>query len=192
MGASYKIVNPSKRQYFDIDAFGEYDKYPLRAWGNEDGHCIHALALSLLVSHPDSFNNYLFGAWSGDSIFYPTENHQADQQGFSFGVKTASAADPTRSLYLYSYDEYDDISFEIIDALCDWDDDILKRLIIRATPKTAPPYKLCKALSVILSRDHPTTLTASTFQHLYKDSWKSILSDITQSVAVFDEGLVKY
>ena len=192
MSNDYKIVNPAKRQYFDIMAFGELDKYPLRVWGNTDGKCLHAFALSYLLSHPSNFSGYLFGAWSGDAIFFPSENHEADDNGFSFGIYTACETDPKRSLYFYSVDEYSDISSEIVDAICDWEDEILKTLITRATSAESKPYQLSKILIQILTRNHSNTITASTFRHFYKDSADKIIGAMKSFVDEFDAEIAKY
>lgn len=60
MGAYYHIVNPSKRQYLSISAFGESIKWGglITGW---KGQSLHAIALSWLVCRPERGNSVLAG-----------------------------------------------------------------------------------------------------------------------------------
>jgi hypothetical protein len=177
MSISYQVVNPQKRQCFDIGVFGESEAYPLRI-SCSDGTIVHSLALAYLLSGPFGFQKPLFGAWAGDSVFYPSDHDDPDQNGFSFGIHTATPEEPERTLYGFATEECEDISIPLVAALCDWDYEILKVLVSRAASGAQGSY--CRRAMGLILTDGTYRSVYFEFRRVFADNALRLLYDITR------------
>jgi hypothetical protein len=131
MGAWYDVVNPAKRQYLRIEAFGEDFKYGGLITGH-NGRSLHAMAIAWLVSRfPGSEYSDLQileeiqGCWFGDPIYLASDEAPAD----TAGISTSTPDHPDRNLYRLAHQEFEDVTARVIKSLCEKDQDIAEILV---------------------------------------------------------------
>ncbi len=97
MGVCYRVVNPDKQEYFDIDAFGDDDRNPAARSIFCPSDYLHALAIAYLVvgESDDSYR----ARWSRDKIIYINDH---DDEAIDNVIRN-----------------YKDITTPILDELCD-------------------------------------------------------------------------
>jgi hypothetical protein len=119
MGQYFLAVNPIKRQYVDPMCFGQDN----REWDIFDSACGHAVALLMTDSKgyesvqaiPPGNPMRLIGLWLGDPVVVAGDDYGAPN---SFGFRTTTDAEPERNLYRMAEDEFQDISYYAVAALC--------------------------------------------------------------------------
>lgn len=111
MGQYYKVVNTTKKQVMYPHAFGSGAK--LMEFSSDGMSIMQGLAILLADGNGRGggdlrSENPLIGSWAGDNIVVTGD--YADEGKFT--------DDPTKNLYEVA-ETYEDISFEVIGALCD-------------------------------------------------------------------------
>lgn len=111
MGQYYKVVNTTKKQVMFAHAFGSGAK--LMEFSSDGMSIMQGLAILLADGNGRGggdlrSENPIVGSWAGDSIVVAGD--YADEGKF--------VDDPTKTLYEIA-ETYEDISFKVIEALCD-------------------------------------------------------------------------
>ena len=114
MGQYYKVVNTTKGQTLTPHAFGSGAK--LMEFSSDGQSVMQALAILLADGNGRGggdlrSENSLIGSWAGDNIVVAGD--YADEGKF-VPVKNRK-----ENLYSYASENFTDISFEVIEALCD-------------------------------------------------------------------------
>ena len=111
MGQYYKVVNTTKKQVMIPHSFGSGAK--LMEFSSDSMSIMQGLAILLADGNGRGggdlhSSNSIIGSWAGDNIVVAGD--YADEGKF--------VDDTTKNLYMVSED-YEDISFKVIGALCD-------------------------------------------------------------------------
>lgn len=178
MGQSHIFANPAKREYFTIEAFGEFGKHPLKVT-EEDGQCLHAMALALLLLSPAAFGTAISGSWYGDVTHCPSDSSAPDSDGFNFGILTATESNPDKNFYQHAEDNYTDISVDVVGMLCSWDERYTGILFARAA-RVGEQMRRCsplwRILIQLLERDS-TSHYLNHFREKYQEHAERVISE---------------
>lgn len=121
MGQYYKVVNLDKKQYLHPHNFG--DGLKLMEFGGSGGGTMMALAVLLSDGNGQGggdlhSNQKLIGSWAGDRIVVVGDYAGNDEKYGIVGAKEDKDSDPN-SLYDIAENEFENISYKILDALTD-------------------------------------------------------------------------
>ncbi len=121
MGQYYKVVNLDKKQYLHPHNLG--DGLKLMEFGSSGGGTMMALAILLSDGNGQGGGDLdseqaLVGSWAGDRIVVVGDYAGNDEKYGIVGTKENEDSDPN-SLYDIAENEFENISFRILDALTD-------------------------------------------------------------------------
>lgn len=117
MGVWYLIVNPERREYLDMEVFGDHEK---TAFARDGERNLHLVALKwLLVSrepefaHPSSeaTKETYAGLWNGTKTYIVSDHDSRT------GLVPEDDPNPDQNLYGYALDNYRDISQPVFEEL---------------------------------------------------------------------------